>query len=94
MTESGNASEWGEELPTLLGDEGTRRHEQVLWRCAQRISEAVGDKPWLALIGGTALRHVALLRRASIDLDFVVAGPGWQVGEAAPRRAGTVCAPH
>lgn len=81
MTRPGDPAEWGEELSRLLGDEGTRRHERVLWACAQRISAAVEIQPWLALIGGTALRHAALLRRASLDLDFAVAGPGWQAGE-------------
>ena len=81
MTHPAEPTEWGKELPALLGDEATRRHEQVLWGCAQRISAAVENQPWIALIGGTALRHVTLLRRASLDLDFVVAGPGWQAGE-------------
>ena len=81
MTHPEKPTEWGKELPALLGDEATRRHEQVLWGCAQRISAAVESQPWVALIGGTALRHVTLLRRASLDLDFVVAGPGWQAGE-------------
>ena len=81
MTHPGDPTEWGKELPTLLGDEGTRRHEHVLWECAQRISAAAVDsQPWLALIGGTALRHVALLRRASLDLDFVVAGQDGRPG--------------
>ena len=53
----------------------------MLWRCAQAVSAAAGDQPWLALVGGTALRHLTWLRRASLDLDFVVAGPGGQVGE-------------
>ena len=81
MTRGGDQPEWGGELPRLLGDETTRRHEHVLWRCAQRVSRAVDSQPWLALIGGTALRHVGWLRRASLDLDFVVSGPGWQAGE-------------
>ena len=80
MTHPAEPTEWGKELPSLLGDEATRRHEQVLWGCAKRISAAVESKTWIALIGGTALRHLTLLRRASLDLDFVVAGPGWQVG--------------
>ena len=58
-----------------------QEHERVLWRCAQAVSAAVEDQPWLALIGGTALRHLTWLQRASIDLDFVVAGPGYQVGD-------------
>ena len=72
---------WGPQLPRALGDRTTQEHERVLWRCAQAVSTAVGDQPWLALIGGTALRHLTWLQRASVDLDFVVAGPGHQVGD-------------
>ena len=56
-------------------------HERVLWKCAQGVCTAVGNEPWIALVARTALRHITWLKRASLDLDFVVAGPGWQVGE-------------
>lgn len=74
------ASEWGGKLPSALGDAAMQLHERVLWRCVQDVCNAVGNEPWLALIGGTALRHTTWLRRASLDLDFLVIGPGWQVG--------------
>ena len=74
-------SRWGPALPAVLGDRVMQLHERVLWRCAQGVCTAVGNEPWIALVGGTALRHITWLKRASLDLDFVVAGPGWQVGE-------------
>ena len=67
MTPDRAVPEWGGDLPRPLGDKKTRRHEQVLWKCARMLSAAMPDKQqWLALIGGTALRHVAALRRASL----------------------------
>ena len=72
---------WGQPLPQVLGDRAMRLHERVLWRCAQHVCDAVGSGTWLALVGGTALRHMTGLKRASLDLDFVVADAGWQVGE-------------
>ena len=80
-TSTAEAPAWGPQLPQALGDGAMQEHERVLWRCAQAVSAAAGDQPWLALVGGTALRHLTWLRRASLDLDFVITGPGAQVGD-------------
>ena len=62
---------WGPALPAVLGDRVMQLHEPVLWRCAQGVCTAVGNEPWIALVGGTALLHITWLKRASLDLDFV-----------------------
>ena len=69
------APPWGPQVPQALRNRAMQEHERVLWRCAQAVSGAVVE-PWLALIGGTALRHLTWLRRAWLDLDFVVAPIG------------------
>ena len=44
-------SRWGPALPAVLGDRVMQLHERVLWRCAQGVCTAVGNEPWIALVG-------------------------------------------
>ena len=81
--EDKDKSRWGPlqlSTPAVLGDRVMQLHERVLWNCAQGVCTAVGNEPWIALVARTALRHITWLKRASLDLDFVVAG---RVGRSA-----------
>ena len=71
---------WGPAIPPALGNAKIQAHEQVIWQCAMRITDATKDMPWLALVGGTALRHSDNLERASLDLDFLASDKGKEVG--------------